>query len=195
MKKYIAVFFLFFTLSTITYGQFWIDDFDGSNTTNPVSLSLQCNDDGDSYYGILCDFNAGCGNEIAAVYSSGFSGLEDQFLAGRNTDNSGTCGPGDEEFAEWNNIDISGCSPTDDIYLCFDIAEADETPGMGYWDNPSFIKFAVEIDNNGLVPLGGIEQTNGQDSYASFDLDCNNVGDNVYVITGVMTTYCFQIPG
>lgn len=66
---------------------------------------------------------------------------------------------------------------------------------MGYWNNPSFVKFSIELDNGGSTNLGGIEQTNGLDSYASFDLDCDEVGDNVYVLTGNYANYCFKIPG
>ena len=196
MMNKIAFAFLFLTiLSTNGYGQLWIEDFDGSNAGNPPSLSLECNDNGDSYYGIMCDFGAGCGNEISATYSPDYMGLNGQFLGGRNTDNSGTCGPDDDEFAEWNGIAISSCMANDVLYLCFDIAEGDETPGMGYWDNPSLVQFSVNIDGAGMMPLGSIEQTNGQDSYASFDLNCDGVGDGVYTLTGTMTNYCFEIPG
>ena len=126
--------FLFLLIGQLTFCQIWIEDFDPPNAINPIATSLQCNDNGISYYGIMCEFGGGCGNEIDMTISSGYTFFTGQFLGARNTDNSGTCGPTDEEFAQWTAIDISSCAASSNkLYLCVDIAEANENPDNG-WD-------------------------------------------------------------
>ncbi|MFK8009588.1 MAG: hypothetical protein AB8H03_24720, partial [Saprospiraceae bacterium] len=211
--KILFILILFVVINVSGYGQLWIEDFDNSNTTNPISTSLPCNGSisgvaGSAYYGIVCEDGGGCSSEISAANTASYTSLMGNFLGARDTDNAnGSCG-GDDEFAEWIGINIASCNLPNKLYLCFDIAEGDEDPGMGYWDKPSFVKFAVEIDNGGLNRLGGIEQTNdpvtnnSTNKYASFDLDCNGGtnngnanGDGVYFLTATFTNYCFQIPG
>ena len=83
MKKNI-LFFLFILSSVNLFGQIWLENFDGSNVTNPISTSLQCNDNGGvSYFGIMCGFGVGCGNEISMENTDSYTSLPDQFLGGR----------------------------------------------------------------------------------------------------------------
>jgi len=79
-------FFLFFLLSFFSlnsYAQIWIDDFDGSNITNPVSTSTQCNNGGNSYYGIVCSPGGGCGIEISTQVEASYGPLTGNFLGAR----------------------------------------------------------------------------------------------------------------
>ena len=202
-KINLIIFFLAF-LYINSYSQIWFEDFDGSNTTNPVSISTACNGSvmgipGSAYSGIVCGFGGGCGNELSPANTASYTSLMGNFFGVRDSDNAnGNCGT-DIEFAEWTGINISSCNPTDKLYLCMDIAEGDETPGLGYWDGPSEVFFSVNIDNAGAKTLAALEQTNigagNTDTYASFDEDCDENGDNLNVLTATYTTYCFQIPG
>lgn len=124
MTKKINFLLVLFSLVSLTgFGQIWIEDFDGGNTTNTISTSTQCNNNGNSYYGFVCENGGGCAIEITTTNSASYGLLMGNFLGGRDTDNSGGgCGPGDEEYATWDGIDISNFGVSDKLYLCFDIA-------------------------------------------------------------------------
>jgi len=198
---------LFLGLSSVGSSQIWIDDFDGSNATNPYFGFDECYLNGESYFGIMCPSGGGCSMPLSAGITGLYSNLSGNFLGARNTDaglSAGPCGPGDVEQAFWNNIDISSCSSTNSkLYLCFSVAESDDITNGYYtdpnaaigWNEPASVSFSVEIDNAIGSTLGVIESNGSSPSYASWDLDCDGTGDGVYNLTPSYNSYCFQIPG
>lgn len=202
--------FLFLTLilfNPIASSQpIWIDDFDGSNSTNTPQLSGPlCNGNvngADGYWGIMCDVGVGCGNEIPTILSDNYGPLPNQFLGAFNSDLDSICGPqdGGQETIEWFGIDASSCTnSSDELFLCLDMAKAANynyidfsgnpiTPGG--WDGPSRVRLIVWIDNNPYA-LATWEETGGINSGAGLDTNCDGTGD--IIIPNTLTTFCFRM--
>ena len=68
MKKINFLIILFSIVCANSFGQFWLENFDGSNTTNPPVIPNECNGV-TGYYGIVCGFNVGCGNSCTPIFS------------------------------------------------------------------------------------------------------------------------------
>ena len=200
MRILCCILLSFIFLATDANGQIWIEDFDGSNTTAPLTTSPTCNNmPGASdffFFGVVCVPGGGCGNEIDPFFTGSYANPSGSFLGGYDTDNEGGCGgpPNDNEFAEWTGINVSSCAPDDILYLCVDVAEGDELPGLDGWDGPSFTSFSVTLDGVGPIVLAVLEDQ-GTDSNPSFDLNCDGSGDGTVPLTNFFTSYCFEIPG
>ena len=110
----------------------FLEDFDGSNTTNPPAFSLQCSDDRD-YIDIVCQNGAGCANEINSDFT--LNAASGQYLGVRDMDHS-PCTSGLNETVSFSGIDISSCSG-EILYVCFDAAESRNQGGAGgtEWGN------------------------------------------------------------
>jgi len=181
----------------VSTGQIWLEDFDGSNGTAGLSTSLQCGGNPDLFhFGVVCLNGGGCGRELHPAFNAVYNNVMGNFLAAFDTDNENGCGPvtDDDEFANWTGIDISSCSGSDELFLCFDVASfAINVPNAG-WGTSGIVTFSVSIDGGSSIRLASIEDQ-GPESVPAFDLDCDLVGDPAYEIDNTFSSYCFQIPG
>ena len=215
MKKLLLLPFFLLFFCCISFGQIWFEDFDGSNSTNPVILNEDCND-GEDYWGVVCLSGEGCGNEIDPNYT--YIGTSGSFLGACDTDSAPCDGPpdgqsGDANFAYWSEINTSSCASPNVIYVCFDIAEDDKEidpsdpppASIHSWDKDLYVTFSVDMGNTGnYTAIGSFaSQFDGASttdfSAPQLDSDCNGVGDgNVggnVEITDEFATFCFTLPG
>ena len=198
MKVLHLFLFIFLLFSFSATSQIWIDDFDGSSSTPAILSTPICNNGGDlftdGYWGIMCLEGVGCGSEVGPTQTMELMNVTGNFVGALNTDHDNGCGGSgsDFEFVEWNNINISGCSDPNGLYLCFDVAALASLSPFDGWDGPSNIGFTASVDGGPFRQLGKIEDA-GSNSSGSWDQDCNEVGDGVHVLTPTFTKYCLFI--
>lgn len=206
---------LLFCLPMLANAQtLWVEDFDGSNTTNPIMSPNICSpfsDDRD-YFNIVCIDGAGCPNEINDDFF--YFGSTGQFFGARDIDSS-PCNSAPAGTFSFQGIDISSCS--DVPHLCFTVAESrniddviqNEYTGSGggredTWDGDSGVTISASIDGAFFTPVTAFSNTTGpqggssrSDGRPGIDLDCSGFYDPAageVELTATFTQYCFQLP-
>jgi len=208
MKK---IYFTFKSLALILFllpltanAQLWIEDFDGSNTTNPPAFSLQCSDDRD-YIDIVSQNGSGLSNPVNSAFV--LNGVTGQYLGIRDTDHAPctTTSPHAGNIG-FTGIDISACSGVS--YLCFSIAETRNMGGAAgdeysssnaredTWDSDSRVSFLASIDGAAFSMVTSIEAMANSDTRPGLDLNCDgDAGDaGESELTDTFTEYCFELP-
>jgi len=203
---------ILFLMPLTANAQLWVEDFDGSNTTNPPAFSLQCSDDRD-YIDIVCQNGAGCANPINSDYQ--LNGATGQYLGIRDTDHSPctTTSP-HNEMVDFTGIDISSCAGVS--YLCYTVAESRNMGGAAgaeygssnmredTWDGDSRVSFLASIDGGAFSTVTQIVNTfrvgggtSRSDGRPGIDLNCSGVSGEAGEpeITDTFTEYCFELPG
>lgn len=203
---------LIFLSPLVSNAQIWVEDFDGSNATNPPAFSLQCSDDRD-YIDIVCQNGGGCANPINSVFV--LNGATGQYLGIRDTDHSPctTTNPDDAGFIDFNGIDITACSGLS--YLCFSVAESRNMGGSAggewgtsngrddTWDGDSRVSFFANIDGAGYSTVTSIVNTfrvgggtSRSDGRPGIDTNCSGISGEAGEpeITDTFTEYCFELP-
>lgn len=177
----------------------WVEDFDGSNTTNPFVLPCTVTDTRD-YLGIMCLAGTGCTTEMNADYTYG--NTSGNFLGARDI-NGTPCGTENAVTATSTGINISTCVAPNTLYLCFDIAESDSQPreGVDTWDgqqstttNNSFLTFIANIDGitSNVLSFAAISNNN---SGPAVDTNCDGTGEPLVAeVTSTFTTFCVELP-
>ena len=203
----------------------WLEDFDGSNTTNPVISPNICPSpftDNRDYFNIVCNNGVGCLNEINSDFVYG--GASGQFFGARDIDSS-PCNSSRDGSLSYQGIDISTC--TDVPYFCFSIAETRNTGGIngtewtGFnsasdpgredtWDGPgssnaaSSVLIGASIDGGFFTPVTAFVNTfragstsSRSDGRAGLDFNCNGISNDPGEpeLTANFTKYCFELPG
>ena len=184
---------------------FFLEDFDGSNTTNPFAFPCVIQDSKD-YFGIVCLPGGPCGNaDINTVFTGAYLGTQGSFFGARDMDPDATltpCPTPDPQTSTSTGIDISSCSGTSTMYLCFDIAESDVTAeeGTDTWDgnqsNPnsnSFVIFSAVVDGGTSFDITSFAAVANNNTGPALDLNCDGNGNGTSV-TNTFTTFCFELP-
>ena len=157
------------------------EDFDGANTSNIPTLTGECVEETGDYFGIVDN----------TVINVNYNGATGSFLSAQDTDGiavSGACSAGTGSVAaDFSGIDISGC--TADLYICFDIADADATDGANDWDANSSISINVTVDGGTTITAANFAGT-GTNSAGVANGDIASA----CTVTGTMMTYCASIP-
>jgi len=178
--------FLSLFICQISFGQIFIEDFDGSNTTVTTTFSQNCNDGVDDYFDVVCLNGTGCGNEVGASISlAGASGF---FLGAHDTDGS-PCNSGSVESFNLTGINVGGQTS---LVICIDVAEDDDGANND-WDPNSQMVLTTSIDGGTSETLFDIQAMgSGNDQEPGFDCDGDGVGDGD-AITSTFTTYCAPV--
>ena len=198
-------------------GIVFIEDFDGSNSTNPPSFTVQCFQSSRDYLDIVCNGGDGCANEINTEYI--YNGATGQYLGARDTDASNSipfevCDANqDGETVTFSGIDISPCAATQTVMsLCFTVAESrnydvngdgdfSDGPEWGNsnmredtWDNNTEVNISVNVDGAGSTPITSLQAFEDGDTRPGIDLNCNGNSAGGIELTDVFTQYCFTLP-
>ena len=192
---------LIFFLPMTVNAQLWTEDFDGSNPTNPFDFSACTIHDSRDYFGIVCLDGGPCGSDdINSDYTPGYIGATGSFFGARDI-NGNPCGTNDPVTATSTGINVSSCSGSNTLYVCFDIAESD-TPGRegtDTWDgnqgtatNNTFVTFSASIDGGPDSDIISFAAMGGNNTAPAVDADCNGTGEGAEV-TSTFTKYCAEI--
>jgi len=183
MKKiYILIItFCAFAFTNVTGQVIFTEDFDGSNGTNPPTLTGECIEETGDYFGVV-------DNSLINVTYGGAVG---NFLSAQDTDGiaaSANCSAGTSSVsADINGIDISTCAS--DLYICFDIADAPASDGNDDWDASSSITINVDVDGTGSTAIANFAGTGTNTTGVA-----NGDASSSCTVGGSFTTYCASIP-
>jgi len=182
----------------------FFENFDGSNTTNPFSMTGCDATPSRDYLGIVCNNGAGCSNEINSDYI--YNNASGQYFGVRDMDN--VCGGSLNETISATGIDISACSGAGKVYLCFDMAESAPNNGRELnssdgsedtWDgnqsNPAsngFVTFSASVDGGAAFPVAGFAAFGNNNTGPGIDTDCDGTADGA-ALSDAFQTFCFEV--
>lgn len=180
----------------------FLEDFDGSNTTNPAASSDFCGDNND-YFGVVCQNGGGCANDILADFV--FNNVSGSYFGVRDMDAS-PCSGSDTKTLSFSGIDVSSC--TDVSYVCFDVAESRNMGGSAgsewgtsnmredTWDSNSNVFVKASLDGSTFTTVTAIEAFENSDTRPGIDVNCSGKAKEAGEpeLTDTFTRYCFELP-
>jgi hypothetical protein len=197
---------IFCTVSTgIAQSPLWLEDFDGSNIRNLPSWSYQSFCSVTDYFDIVCADRKVCPESFIKSYF--YKGSNGHFLAARDMDHKGCSANLEGETISFKNIEIQSCEASNNLYLCFSVAESRNVGhvfGLEWgnycncedtWDANTFVKVSTSIDGSKLNLITAIEAIGGSNTRPAIDINCNGKSgdDNSAEISDVFTQYCFEL--
>ncbi|MFK8164751.1 MAG: T9SS type A sorting domain-containing protein [Lewinella sp.] len=173
----------------------WLEDFDGSNTTNPTVIDAGCSIvDSRDYFGVVCLDGGPCGNDdINADYN--YANTSGSFFGARDID--GPCGGTPFGTFSASGIDISGCSAQ--LYLCFSVAESnsaaenDSGGNFDSWDGNSQLTVYTTFSDGTELAITDLQSSDGSNSIPAFDTSCDLGSASGPAVTDAFTNYCFAM--
>jgi hypothetical protein len=174
----------------------FVEDFDGSNTTNPLTVGCGIANSTD-YFGIVCANGGPCGgsNDVDSDYV--YTNADGSFFGARDIDNAAVCGTTVFGTLSASGINISGA--TQPLYVCMSFAEtnnATENSSDGSfdsWDADSEVSIFTTIDGTEYF-LTSLRRTAAGNTPPGFDTNCSGGNaDQDVLTTNEFTTFCFAL--